>query len=183
MSITYKGERQGSSSRQSGQITAERNLSYFLDDATDPSQIINDSNIPTSGAFHPTITGLYAGNVDAPQKDEGSEIDGFFIVTVHYSSNPGLDMSPLSIGEKPWKMDPTDISYTTREVESPMKKAYQDGDEQFKPTKPVIHPVTGEVLLASTIEGHGLISFTYRLKDFEYDWKRLYENTDRKSVV
>jgi hypothetical protein len=184
MAITYIDERQGSASRSDNILQAARVLLYRVTDGDDPAEILLQPEIPPHGEVHPRITGIFAGDVGAPAKVGGSEVDGAFTVQVQYTANTN-DISSIEFDKDtvPWQQDPRDVSFDSREIVVPQTKAYQDGDRQFEPTKPLVHPATGESLLADTVERNGLISFSYSVRRFNYDWKLSLEGTANRDDV
>ena len=178
MSIKFIGERQGSASRQNGKLTATRVLLFLVTDGENPVKILLHEDIPPVGSEHPEIPGIYAGDISSPTKKGGSAVDGGFEVTIKYT--PVITKYSSTLGgtdKKPWELPPFDPSFDTREVVVPQIKAYQEGDKQFKPSKPVVHPATGEALLAETIETHGILSIKYNLKKFNLSWKKYLEGS------
>ena len=183
MAITYIQERHGKASRSNGVIRATRVLLYKVDNGSNASDIILDTNIPDDGATHPTISGIFVSNISEASKVSGDEKDGSYTVTVSYTSNtneyPSADFDK---DDDPWEQVPLEVTFDTREIVVPQVKAYTRvggviTDEQFTPTAPMEHPATGEALISETIETHSIISFKYNLKDFSYEWKRKFENT------
>lgn len=184
MAIQYIDERQGSASRSGNILRATRVFLYKVTDGTDPAEILLDSNIPVHGEVHPRISGIFAGDVGAPSKVGGTEVDGAFTVQIEYTANT-FEISSIDFDKDtlPWNQDPQDVSFDSREIVVPQTRAYQTGDVQFVPTKPLVHPATGESLLADTVDRNGLISFSYALRSFNYDWKLQLEGTGNKNDV
>ena len=182
MSINYIGEQPGTSGRQDGKLTAERVFRYKIDDirVNDPSDIILDSNIPATNSPHPTIAGLGANGVSLREANTSNPVDGItgnYDAVVSYQSSEDTGDLTDRTDTEPWNLPPFNISIGTRDIVVPQYKAYQEGDEQFKQSKPVVHPATQETLIVDTVEKHGVITFSYNIQKFDYDWKRKLENT------
>ena len=56
---------------------------------------------------------------------------------------------------------------TSKYVTVPFLKAYQDGDKKGFPTLDVIHPYTGEKIIAETTEKHVIEHFSYEVREFD----------------
>jgi hypothetical protein len=129
------------------------------------------------GANGVTIREANTDNPVAGHKGVGN----YDAVISYQSSEDTGDLTDRSVTE-PWNLPPFNISVGTRDVVVPQYRAYDDTDAQFNPSIPVIHPATKESLVVDTIEKHGIISFSYNLKQFDYDWKRKLENTVNKEA-
>jgi len=185
MAITYKGERQGGAERSNGKLTRFRTLLYHVTLGSNPGDILLDENIPADGSPLSGYGGYYCIGISAPQKDSGTETEGSFTVQANYSSNAAdIPVQKDNTSKPPWEQKAYNVSFPGgKDIVVPMYKGYKSGDSQFNPTEPVIHPATKEPLIADMIESHGIISFNYAVKSWNYNWQRLYRNTANKNAV
>jgi len=184
MSITYIKELPGGSERSDGKTILIRHMLYQVDGGSDPRDILFSTEIPGDGMTHPDYSGYYAIGVSSPSLKSGDSSKGMYDVAVKYGP---ASLVPFENKDKADKglteQGARDLTFTAREVVVPQLFAYKENDVQFKPTKPLIHPLTGEQLVADTVEKHGIISFNYVVKTFKYSWIRRFTGTCNAAAI
>ena len=79
---------------------------------------------------------------------------------------------------EPWDLPPYNVSYNPIGREIVADKAYKDGDDQGLPTVPVINKAEDPYDPTITKqEFNGIVSFTYNLRDFKFEWIPKYIDT------
>jgi len=177
MTIEYINEQAGSFNYGSSGYTYLRKFLYLLKPGDFPDDISSDSNLPKPNEAHPRHADYIVTSIGDPTIGEGFETsgDGSWVVEVTYTKSSTADDPTGEIF--PWNLPPYGISYDTKTVVEAQDKAYQDGDTQFNPTKPVVHPITKEPILPQKDVSHGIIKFSYNLRNFDYSWKQEFEGT------
>jgi len=184
MAVTYIQERQGGAERSNGKLTRFRTLLYHVTSGSNPGDILLDKNIPVDGSNMPDYPGFVCIGVSSPQRDTGNNNEGGYTVQVNYSSNAGdVPVNKENNGKPPWQQKAYNVSIGGRDIVVPMLKGYKQGDSQFNPTEPVVHPATKEQLISDMLESHGIISFNYAVKTWDYKWRRMFCNTANSKDV
>ena len=182
--IIFSKELPGSAARNDGKITLTRTLQYQVTTGSDPSNILFDSHIPGDGLAYPTVAGYYVNGVSAPSRISGDPSNSTYNVGINYGEAFSI---PLYWGNKPEKglteQGARDLEYDCRDVVVPQLKAYQEGDTQFAPSKPLVHPITREEIVSDTVEKHTVISFHYPLKSFKKEWIRRFNGTMNENDI
>ncbi len=161
----------------------QRILRFKTENLVDSALILNHPEIPKANSRHPRINGYFCKDVDLSIADDDGRYS-IYLATCSYSNNASETTDVrIDFKKKPWEQPPIIDSFTPNDIVVPMKKAYNNDDEQGKPTKDVLHPVTKEPLLAETVESIINIKFTYNLKKFKYSWLRKFKNTMNKEAV
>lgn len=182
--IEYLGEQPDTGRMKDGIIIPERKFWYFIDDITHdrPSSILLDSNLPPFKQVHPVFEGRYVTDYSLDQI-EGDERKGKFEVVVKYGELSQSRDSVSSSAKEPWNKGPFNVSFGSLAMVVPQERAYAEDDVQFEPSIPVQHPATREILITDTVETHGIINFSFNLRNFRYSWKREFEDTINKSDI
>lgn len=179
MSITYKGVLNGpyQSSRDGG-VTSSRVLVFYFNAAESAVEVAQQTEIPDTGTAHPDDAALLLSDISISEPKEGDGIkSGKYEVTLNYvrpASGQANTVQDKSVA--PWERPPFDISVSPKEVVQAFVKAYDTGDVNGTPTKPVLNPA-GDPYEDSTATQNTALRFSYYLEDFYPYWSELYSDT------
>ena len=171
MTITYMGQRWGSTSRSNGITTAVIDHVFLVTEGSSPLLCLEDENIPNDNKQHPDNATLLCNSVNVTPINEGDGVrSGNYIVSCSYSNSANtVNFENKTRTNEPWN-DPV-YNRTFQGIESPtgIAKAYDDNDAPDNPTLPYLNSA-GDVLEIITSQVNGLLSFSYNLRSFRDAW-------------
>lgn len=176
MAITYLGKKTGDAQRGGFSITgASQILLYLVDDGEDVTKVLGQPEIPAYHSAHPFAPNLVCTDVSVSKVD-GSETKHTHEVTASYSEQDKATVEPSDSETKPWELPVTNFSILPVDNVVPFEKAYQNGDVNGAPTKPVLSSAKTPINI-STNKANLMIHFAYNLQDVRDIWVVEYHNT------
>ena len=178
MAIEYKGTRAGNLRRgdNPGVDTATIVHVYHADAGEDEFAILAQPEIPAYHQAHPKTTALANTSVNI-ERSEGTRNNLVYEVECVYDKleSPGFEENPNET-KYPWDASLFNFSLLPVDNIVPFDLAYVNGDEEGKPTRPVVAS-SGTPLGASTNKPNLNLKFSYYVQDINDSWILDYFNT------
>lgn len=166
-----------------GEATIHRYI-YFEAEAPneDAADILGLDIFPQSNSAHPLHPSFkYYGNAQISPVTSSKK---YWMADLEYSSrDPNAkdsDGNAVTKDTKPWKLKPTDISFTYPETTVAFTAAYNDKGEQYDKNGNVLIPVVnsaGDPFSAETSARDMQVSFTFATKNWSPEMAMEYANT------
>lgn len=160
------------------------NIKYIVESSTENDMDIhaagNASTVPQLGAVYDYDSGVFVKTVTL-DSHKFADDKTIFIFNVQYESGSS---SSSDFGSANPLNDPPKITVGTAKYSVPFELAYQDGDAQASPSKPVLNSASQKFDPPMAIEQvNTVVTVQYNVRTFKGDWIQKFVNTLNSSSM
>ena len=184
MALQYFGIIEGTVNKSNGIIKTSRKFVYLATDGVNPLAILDDENLPALYSQHPVNPLLICNIISVPELQGGDGRTGgkYEVVCSYTNSNAALSAVETPRSNEPWNDPPYNFRIDTIEYPAALTKAYKDNDTQGNPSVDILNKA-GDPLDIEGVKSNLLLSFSYNLEEFKYEWIKKYKNTINKTAI